>query len=122
MLSHILEFRECAEYMKSTIIIPIIQTIGDKYPIEKEMYIKYNKAKSVYYNSIINLEKSKKDFDHDAKVCENNIYNLIKLKAISLNPQYNNPKTDEKIKVSITNSKKFGNKYYKCLQEANKAT
>ena len=121
LLSHISEFRECAKYMESTIIVPIIQPIDDKYPIEKEMYIQYNKAKSVYNNSIINLEKSKKDFDHAAKVCENNIYNLIQLKAISLNPQNNDPKTDEKIKVSIINAKNFENKYYKCLQEANKA-
>ena len=121
LLSHILAFRECAEYMKKEIIEPILRTINERYPLEKEMYIQYNKAKNIYNNSKINLEKSKKDFDHAAKICENNIYNFIQSKNDFLNPQYNDSKIDEKIKASITNAKNFENKYCKCLQEANKA-
>ena len=43
--AHITEFKECAEHINTTLVTPMIKTIDDKYPIEKEKYIQYNKLK-----------------------------------------------------------------------------
>lgn len=119
--SHIVEFKECGEHMKSTILVPIMQSIDEKYNIEKDMYSQYNKTKTSYINSKTYLEKAKKEFDNGAKLCEKNILNLVQLKAFALNNAEDVSKTEERVKLSITNTKNLEDKYYKCLEDANKA-
>ena len=119
--SHVAEFKECSDHMKNTILIPIMQSIDEKYNIEKEMYMQYNKLKTSYNNCKTNLEKAKKEFNHGAKLCEKNILNLVQLKAFALSNAEDVSKTEDRVKVSITNTKNLEDKYYKCLEDANKA-
>ena len=119
--AHIVEFKECGESIKVSIGGPIIRTIDDKYTVEKEMYNQYNKAKSIYNNSKIILEKAKKDFESSAKNCEKHIHNLMQLKTVSFDATEDISKSEERMKMYITNTKTLEDKYYKCLEEANKA-
>ena len=119
--THIFEFKECSGHIKSSIVGPIIQTIDDKYTIEKEMYNQYNKAKNIYNNCKTNLEKAKKEFENNAKICEKNILNLVQLKSYSFDSSEDIIKTEERMKLSIANTKALEDKYYKCLEDANKA-
>ena len=119
--SHIAEFKECGDHMRNTILVPIMQTIDEKYIIEKDMYNQYNKVKATYNNSKTILEKAKKDFDNGAKLCEKNILNLVQLKALALSNADDVSKTEDRVKLSISNTKNLEDKYYKCLEDANKA-
>ena len=122
--SHITEFKECAEQIKETLITPIIKTLDDKFPMEKEKYTQYNKVKNTYNNCCASLEKSKKEFDNAAKLCENNILSIYKVnsKIFSLKSQDNlTLKSEERINESIANAKNLEDKYYKCVVEVNKA-
>ena len=119
--THIFEFKECSEHIKSSIVGPIMQTIDDKYTMEKEMYNQYNKTKNIYNNSKTNLEKAKKEFENSAKICEKNILNLVQLKSYSFNSSEDIIRTEERMKLSIANTKTLEDKYYKCLEDANKA-
>ena len=119
--SHIAEFRECGEHMKTTIITPIMQRSDDKYASEKDMYTHYNKTKNIYNNCKVNLEKSRKEFDSSAKLCEKNILNYVQMKNNALNASVDSSRSEERIKISITNTKNIEDKYYKHLEEANKA-
>ena len=119
--SHISEFKESGESIKSTIVGPIIKTIDDKYTVEKDMYAQYNKAKNLYNNCKANLDKAKKDFENGAKICEKNIYNLIQLKTVSFDATDDIARSEERIKLSIMNTKTLEDRYYKCLEDANKA-
>ena len=119
--SHIAEFKECGEHMKTTIIEPIMKSIDEKYNIEKEMYNQYNKTKTAYNNNKNNLEKAKKDFYNGAKICEKNILNLVQLKAFAFNNAEDVSKTEDRVKLSISNTKNLEDKYCKSLEDANKA-
>ena len=118
--SHIDEFKECAEHLNLIIIEPIIKLIDEKYLKEKELYNNYNKIKNTYNNSKINLEKSKKEFECNAKLCEKNIFNLFQLKSY-MNSSTEIPKIEERMKLSIANTKALEDKYWQYLEDANKA-
>ena len=94
---HITEFKECSIHMKRTIIEPIIKTKDEKYSEEKEMYNQYNKLKNLYSTLKSNSDKAKKEFDINAKFCENNIHNLIQYKSNTLSA--NNENDIEIVKV-----------------------
>ena len=49
---------------------PIIQIIDDKSKVEKEMYSQYNKARNTYNNCKVNLDKTKKEYESNAKIFE----------------------------------------------------
>ena len=119
--SHVEEFNECSNHMKKSIIVPIIKTIDEKYIIEKEMYNQYNKIKNIYNNNKQNLEKSRKEFENSAKICESNIFNLMQYKSNDLNLEEDALKFEERMKLSITNTKNLEDKYYKNLEETNKS-
>ena len=118
---HIEEFKECAQHLNFTIIWPLIKAIDEKYIKEKELYNNYNKIKNIFNNSKIILEKSKKEFDYNAKLCENNILNLVQTKSYDINSANDISKIEERTKLSIINTKTFEDKYMQCLEEANKA-
>jgi hypothetical protein len=119
--SHVDEFKECSNHMKKSIINPIIKTIDDKYTEEKELYNQYNKSKNIYNNSKINLEKARKEFEASAKICESNIFNMIQSKYQTLNSEEDAGKYEERMKLSITNTKNLEDKYFKLFEDANKA-
>ena len=119
--SHVDEFKECSNHMKKSIINPIIKTIDDKYTEEKELYYQYNKSKNLYNNSKINLEKVRKEFEASAKICESNIFNMIQSKYQALNSEEDAGKYEERMKLSITSTKNLEDKYYKLLEDTNKA-
>ena len=120
---HITEFKDCSTHMKRTIIEPIIKTKDEKYSEEKEMYTQYNKLKNTYNALKSNSGKAKKEFDNNAKFCENNIHNLFQYKSNTLSS--NNEKDieelkgEEKMKLSLTRTKTFEEKYIKSLDEVN---
>ena len=120
---HITEFKDCSTHMKRTIIEPIIKTKDEKYSEEKEMYTQYNKLKNTYNTLKSNSGKAKKEFDNNAKFCENNIHNLFQYKSNTLSS--NNEKDieelkgEEKMKLSLTRTKTFEEKYIKSLDEVN---
>ena len=119
--SHVDEFKECSNHMKKSIINPIIKTIDDKYTEEKELYYQYNKSKNLYNNNKINLEKARKEFEASAKICESNIFNMIQSKYQALNSEEDLVKYEERMKLSITSTKNLEDKYYKLLEDTNKA-
>ena len=119
--SHVDEFKECSNHMKKSIINPIIKTIDDKYTEEKELYSQYNKSKNIYNNCKSNLEKARKEFEASAKICENNIFNMIQSKYQTLNSEEDLGKYEERMKLSITSTKNLEDKYYKLLDDTNKA-
>ena len=119
--SHVDEFKECSNHMKKSIINPIIKTIDDKYTEEKELYYQYNKSKNLYNNYKINLEKARKEFEASAKICESNIFNMIQSKYQALNSEEDLVKYEERMKLSITSTKNLEDKYYKLLEDTNKA-
>ena len=119
--SHVDEFKECSNHMKKSIINPIIKTIDDKYTEEKELYSQYNKSKNLYNNSKNNLEKVRKEFEASAKICESNIFNMIQSKYQTLNSEEDEAKYEERMKLSITSTKNLEDKYYKLLEDTNKA-
>ena len=120
---HITEFKDCSTHMKRTIIEPIIKTKDEKYSEEKEMYTQYNKLKNTYNALKSNSGKAKKEFDNNAKFCENNIHNLFQYKSNTLSS--NNEKDieelkgEEKMKLSLKCTKTFEEKYIKSLDEVN---
>ena len=118
---HIEEFKECAQHLNFTIIGPLIKTIEEKYIKEKELYNNYNKVKNIFNNSKLILEKSKKEFDYNAKLCESNILNLVQTKSFDINSANDISKIEERTKLSIATTKTFEDKYMQCLEEANKA-
>ena len=121
--SHLLEFKECATHMK-TIIEPLIKSKEEKNSVEKEMFNQYNKFKSLYNNLKSNCEKAKKEYNISAKFCESSIHNLIQYKSNSLNNKNNNDpeinRLEEKMQLSITNTKTLEEKYIRSIDEANK--
>ena len=118
---HIEEFKECAQHLNVTVIEPIIKSIDEKYIKEKELYTNYNKIKNIFNNSKINLEKSQKEFDSYAKICEKSILSLVQLKSYDMNSTNDISKIEERTNLSISNAKSFEDKYYQCFEEANKA-
>ena len=119
--AHIDEFRECSQYLNVTLLGPIIKTIEEKYIKEKELYNNYNKIKNIFNNTKITLEKSRKEFENSAKICEKNVLNLIQSKSNDISSSIDITKFEERVKISIVNAKNLEDKYYQCLEEANKA-
>ena len=118
---HIDEFKECSNHMKLTIIDPMTQTIEEKYTKEKDLFNQYSKVKNLYNNSKVILEKSRKEFENSAKLCEKNIFNLEQLKLYDFKSEADVAKLEERAKLSITSTKSLEDKYYQNLKEANKA-
>ena len=118
---HIDEFKECSNHMKLTIIDPMSQTIEEKFTKEKDLFNQYNKIKNLYTNSKVALEKSRKEFESSAKLCEKNIFNLEQLKSYDFKSDADVAKLEERAKLSITNTKSLEDKYCQNLKEANKA-
>ena len=118
---HIDEFKECSNHMKLTIIDPMAQTIEEKYTKEKDLFNQYNKVKNIYNNSKVILEKSRKEFESSAKLCEKNIFNLEQLKSYDFKSEADVAKLEERVKLSITSTKSLEDKYCQNLKEANKA-
>jgi hypothetical protein len=54
-------------------------------------------------------------------MCEKNILNLVQLKSYSFNTSEDIIKTEERMNLSITNTKSLEDNYYRCLEDANKA-
>ena len=117
---HIDEFKECADHLNVIILGPIIKSIDEKYIKEKELYNNYHKIKNISNNLKINLEKSRKEFEINAKLCEQNILNFMQLKSYMNNSDYI-PKIEERMKLSIIKTKTLEDKYWGCLEDANKA-
>ena len=119
--THIDEFKECSENLNVTLLGPFIKTKDEKYTKEKELYNNYNKIKNMFNNTKNILEKSRKEFENNAKICEKNILNLIQLKSNDISSTIDITKIEERMKLSIINTKNLEDKYYQCLEEANKA-
>ena len=118
---HVDEFKECSSHMKLTIIDPMVQSIEEKYTKEKDLFNQYNKVRNLYTNSKSALEKSRKDFESSAKLCEKNIFNLEQLKSYDFKSEADVAKLDERAKLSITSTKTLEDKYFQNLIDANKA-
>ena len=120
---HINEFKECSENLNKLVINNMAKNIDEKYIKEKELYNNYIKVKNIYDNSKIVLDKSKKDFDNSAKICEKNILTYYQLKSYDINSANKSAhnKNEERNKEFISTAKNFEDKYVQCLEEANKA-
>jgi len=122
--SHIQEFQECSSNILKTIINPIFKSKekDENYAKEKELYNQYNKLKNIYNNLKLNSEKAKKEFDLNAKFCEKNIFNYLQNKLNILCEENEDiVKIEEKMNLSINNTKNLENKYIKSLEDANNA-
>ena len=85
------------------------------------MYNSYIKAKNQYNNMKHGLEKVQKDYENNAKNCENVLLSYSQLKLYSLNnlPNEENNKYEEKTKNSINIAKNSEEKYLKYLEDTN---
>ena len=118
--AHIHESKECAYHLSSNILGPIIQSIDEKYSKEKDLYTNYNKIKNSYINAKTSLEKSRKEFETNAKLCEKSILHFLQLKSYDINNSNDYLKFEEKMKFSISHAKNYEDKYFQSLEEANK--
>ena len=120
---HVTEYTETYTIIKTRIIGPVIQVMDDLYSKEKEMYNAYCKTKNQYNSLKNNLEKIQKEYENNAKLCENILSTYSKLKLYSFNntPNEEMIKYEEKVKNSIANAKASEEKYLNILEEANKA-
>ena len=121
---HINEIKECAYSIQTSIIDLLIKAKDEnKYNTEIEMFNQYNKMKTIYQTCKLNCDKAKKDFYAKAKLCENNIRNLIQYKSNALNNIDENKeemfKAEEKMNISIFNAKNLEEKYRKSIDEVN---
>ena len=117
---HSKEFAEIADFIQSKIIDQAKFSLNEAYLKEKNLYQNYINSKKNYSNSKIDLEKSKNNFNDNAKVCENLIINAKKMK-------YNNPSSKKEIEKNenlanerLTNVVNYENKYIEYLNETNK--
>lgn len=117
---HLTEFKECSEHIKITVIEPIIKKIDENYIKEKELYDEYNRIKNNLNNCHINLDKAKKEFYSNAKLCEDNIYNYYQLQTLYFTDSNNETAmSKERMLLSIRNTKQLENKYIQNLDETN---
>ena len=120
---HVTEYAETYTIIKTNIIEPVIKIMDDLYSKEKEMYNSYCKTKNQYNSMKSNLEKIQKEYENNAKLCENILSNYSKLKFYSLNNTPNEEiiKYEEKAKNAINNTKNSEEKYLNVLEEVNKS-
>ena len=117
---HSKEFSEISDFIKSKIIEQAKFSLNETYLKEQNLYQNYINSKKNYSNSKIDLEKSKSNFNDNAKMCENYMINAKKMK-------YNNPASKKEIEKNenlansrLTNVISYENKYIEYLNETNK--
>ena len=117
---HSKEFSEISDFIKTKIIEQAKFSLNETYLKEQNLYQNYINSKKNYSNSKIDLEKSKSNFNDNAKMCENYMINAKKMK-------YNNPDSKKEIEKNenlansrLTNVISYENKYIEYLNETNK--
>ena len=117
---HSKEFAEISDFIKSKIIDQAKFSLNETYLKENNLYQNYINSKKNYSNSKIDLEKSKSNFNDNAKICENFMINAKKMK-------YNNPSSKKEIEKNenlanerLSNVVNYENKYIEFLNETNK--
>ena len=114
------EFNELFNNIKSNILEPTVKLLEELNHKEKDLYILYNKSRTQYNNSKISLEKAKKEYENNLKMCEKAIFNA---KTAETNPLISNEDKDKNMNKAnniINSSKSLEDKYVFNIEEANK--
>ena len=117
---HLKEFLEISEFIKSKVIEQAKISLSETYANENNLYQDYIKSKRIFTNSKIDLEKSKNNFNDNAKICENLIINAKKLKLNNSVSKKEIEKNENKANEGITDARNYENRYIEYLNEANK--
>ena len=120
--SHIDEFRECAFHLLRA-IDPMTKNFEEKYTKEKDLYNNYIKVRNIYNNAKLAVEKSKKEYYINVKICEDNTLNLVKLRAYDIHSAngQEEKKMEERNNSLIATAKTYEDRYIKCIEDANTA-
>ena len=114
------EYNELYINLKSNILEPTNKVLEELNHKEKELYSLYLKSRTQYHNSRSSLEKAQKEYENSIKMCEKAIFNS---KSLEINPLASNEDKDKNINKTntfINNSKSIEDKYFTCIEEANK--
>ena len=117
---HSQEFLEISEFIKEKVLEKAKISLKETYIKENNLYQNYIKSKRIYTNSIVNLEKSKNNFNNNAKICENLIINTNELKLNNSENKKEIEKNENKVNEGIIDVINYENRYIEYLNEANK--
>ena len=114
------EYNELYNNIKKNILEPTTKIFYESNLQEKDLYSLYIKSRNQYINSKTYLEKVQKEYENSFKACEKIIHNA---KIAESNPLSSNEEKDKNMNKAnsfINNSKSVENKYFTCVEEANK--
>ena len=114
------EYNELYDNIKTNILEPTIKVLEELNRKEKDLFNLYLKSKNQYINSKTNLEKAQKEYENSIKICEKVIHNAKISESNPLVSDEEKDKNTNKTNSFINNSKNLENKYFACVEEANK--
>ena len=117
---HSKEFNEMSEFIKSKIIDQAKISLNETYLKENSLYQNYIKSKKNYKNMKIDLEKSKNNFNDNAKICENLMVNAKSMKYNNSSSKKDIEKNEIIVNEKLSNVVSYENKYIEYLNETNK--
>ena len=114
------EYNELFRNIKSNILEPTTKLLDELNHKEKELYILYTRSRTQYNNSKVYLDKVQKDYENSVKLCEKVIHNSKTVELNSLISNEDKEKSIKRVNTSINASKNLEDKYFICIEEANK--
>ena len=117
---HSKEFADFSDFINSKIIEQVVKSLNETYLKENNLYDNYIKSRKNFNNSKIDLEKSKNNFNDNAKICENLILNAKKVKYNVLSSKKDIEKNENLASKGMNEAVNFENKYIQYLNETNK--
>ena len=117
---HSKEFLEISEFMQSKIIDQAKISLNESYIKENNLYNNYIKSKKIYTNSKINLEKSKNNFNDNAKICEDLILRAKTMKYNNTASKKDIEKNEIIANEGLNNAINYENIYIENINETNK--
>ena len=120
IILHSKEFADFSEFINGKIIEQVTKSLNEIYVRENNLYENYVKSKRTYNNSKIDLEKSKNNFNDNAKICENLIVNAKTMKYNALASKKEIEKNENLASEGLFDAVNYENRYIEFLKETNK--
>ena len=120
IILHSKEFADISEFINGKIIEQVTKSLNEIYVRENNLYENYVKSKRTYNNSKIDLEKSKNNFNDNAKICENLIVNAKTMKYNALASKKEIEKNENLASEGLFDAVNYENRYIEFLKETNK--
>jgi len=120
VILHSKEFADFSEFINAKIIEQVTKSLSEIYVRENNLYENYIKSKRTYNNSKVDLEKSKNNFNDNAKICENLIVNAKTMKYNALASKKEIEKNENLASEGLFDAVNYENRYIEFLKETNK--